>query len=72
MFDFFGGKDPERAYQKAQEYIKEQRIDAAIKIIEGNLTDGEESFDLYLLLARLYFNSEERDRAMQVVRSAYR
>jgi tetratricopeptide (TPR) repeat protein len=70
MFDFFGGKDPERAYQKAQEYIREERIDAAIKILESNLTDSEDSFDLYLLLARLHFNSEERDRAMQVVRSA--
>ncbi len=70
MFDFFGGKDPEKAFQKAQEYIKEQRTDAAIKILETNLTETEDSFDLYLLLARLYFNNEERDRAMQVVRIA--
>lgn len=70
MFDFFGGKDPEKAYQKAQEYIKEQRADTAIKVLESNLTDGEESFDLYLLLARLYFNNEERERAMQILRTA--
>lgn len=70
MFDLFGGKDPEKAYQKAHEYIREEKPDAAIKILEANLTDSEESFDLYLLLTRLYFANEERERAMQTVRTA--
>ncbi|OGC39078.1 hypothetical protein A2Y85_04525 [candidate division WOR-3 bacterium RBG_13_43_14] len=70
MFDIFGGKDPQKALQKASEYTKEGRIDAAIKVLEGNLTDGEESFDLYMNLARLYFETGERPRSVAVLRSA--
>jgi tetratricopeptide (TPR) repeat protein len=70
MFDIFGAKDPQKAYQRAQEYIQEGRVDAAIKVLEGNLTDGEESFELYLNLARLYFEVEERTRTVEVLRNA--
>jgi len=68
-FDIFGAKDPEKALEKANENIREGRIGPAIKVLESNLTDGEESFDLYLLLARLYFETEERGRAVEVLRN---
>lgn len=67
MFDIFGTKEPQKALQKAHEYIKEGRMDAAIKVLEGNLTQGEESFDLYLELARLYFEADERDRSAELI-----
>lgn len=69
MFDIFGSKDPQKALLKAQEYVKDGRIDSAIKILEHNLTEDEESFDLYLLLARLYFEFEERGRAVETLRA---
>jgi tetratricopeptide (TPR) repeat protein len=70
MFDIFGSKDPQKALLKAQEYIKENRYDSAIKVLEQNLTDDEESLDLYLLLARLYYDAEERGRAVENLRHA--
>ncbi len=70
MFDIFGAKDPQKALQKAGEYAKEGRIDAAIKVLESNLTESEESFDLYLSLARLCFESGERPRSVEVLRGA--
>ena len=69
MFDIFGSKDPQKALLKAQEYVKDGRIDSAIKMLEHNLTEDEESFDLYLLLARLYFESEEKGRAVETLRA---
>ena len=68
MFDIFGTKDPQKALQKANEYIKEDKINSAIKVLEGNLTEDEESFDLYLTLARLYFEVEERGRTVEILR----
>ena len=68
MFDIFNVKDPEKALQKAQEYIKEGRKDAAIKVLEGNLTDDNESFDLFQELARLYYDTDERGRAIRLLR----
>lgn len=72
MFDLFGGKDPQKALQKANEYIREGRINSAIKVLEDNLTDSEDSFDLYLNLARLYFEAEERERAVKLLRDVKR
>ncbi len=69
MFDIFGAKDPQKALQKASEYTKEGRVDAAIKVLESNLTDSEESFDLYMNLARLYFETGDRPRSVEVLRS---
>lgn len=68
MFDIFGAKDPQKALQRATEYVREDRIGSAIKALEDNLTDSEESFDLYILLAKLYFEVEERGRAVDVLR----
>ena len=70
MFDIFGSRDPQKAFIKAKEYIKDGRADSAIKVLEHNLTEDEESFDLHLLLARLYFESEERGRAVETLRAA--
>lgn len=70
MFDIFGTKDSQKALQKANEYIKEGRTDSAIKVLEHNLTNSEDSFDLYLNLARLYFEIEERGRAVEILRQA--
>ncbi|MCK5258740.1 MAG: hypothetical protein KAJ69_04405 [Thermoplasmatales archaeon] len=53
MFDIFSAKDPQKALQKANEYIKDGRVGSAIKVLENNLTGGDDSFDLYLNLARL-------------------
>ncbi len=69
MFDIFGSKDPQKALLKAQEYIKENKYDSAIKVLEHNLTDDEESLDLHLLLARLYYDAEERGRAVETLRN---
>ena len=68
MFDIFGTKDPEKALQKAHEYSKEGKIESAIKVLENNLTKGEESFDVYMELARLYFETEQRGRTVELLR----
>jgi len=68
MFDIFGPKDPQKALERAREYISERRTEAAIKVLEGNLTDSEDSFDLYLLLSRLYFENDQRSRAVETLR----
>ena len=68
MFDIFGTKDPQKALEKAREYIRENKITSAIKVLEDNLTDSEESFDLYLEVARLYFETEQRGRAAEIFR----
>lgn len=70
VFDLFSIKNPEKAIQKAREYVNDGRMDAAIRLLEGNLTDGEDSLDVYLNLARLYFATEERARAARVLREA--
>ncbi len=70
MFDIFGPKDPAKALQRAHEYKKEGRVDTAIKVLENNLTEGEESFDLYMELARLYFETDQRSKAMELLRRA--
>ena len=67
MFDFFGARDPEKALQKAQEYLKEGKAEPAIKVLEQNLTDGEESFENYQLLARLYYEAEQREQAVRLL-----
>ncbi len=72
MFDIFAGKDPQKALQRAHEYIKEGKEQAAIKVLEENLTESEESFALYLELARLYFENEQRAEAVELLRSAKR
>ncbi|UCG92840.1 MAG: tetratricopeptide repeat protein [candidate division WOR-3 bacterium] len=68
MFDIFGPKDPQAALQKASEYLNEGRTDAAIKVLESNLTDSEDSFDIFLLLSRLYFENDQRPRAVEMLR----
>jgi Flp pilus assembly protein TadD len=70
MFDFFSHKDPVKGLQRAHEYMKEGKTDAAIKVLEDNLTDTEDSFDLFLELARLYFDVEQRGRAVDLLRRA--
>ncbi len=69
MFDIFAGKDANKALQRAHEYMREGRTDAAIKILEENLTEGEESFDLYIELAKLHYDAENRTRATELLRS---
>ncbi len=71
MFDIFGGKDPQKALQRAHELIKEGRSAQAIKVLQDNLTQGEESFDLYLELARLYFENEQRQKAVETLKDCY-
>jgi tetratricopeptide (TPR) repeat protein len=68
MFDIFGAKDPQKALQRAHEYRQEGKLESAIKILEANLTEGEESFDLYQELARLYFETEQRGRTVELLR----
>jgi tetratricopeptide (TPR) repeat protein len=68
MFDIFGAKDPQKALQRAYEYKQEGKLDSAIKVLESNLTEGEESFDLYQELARLYFETEQRGRTVDLLR----
>lgn len=68
MFDIFGPKDPQKALQRAHELIREGRVDSAIKVLEDNLTETEESFDLYLELAGLYFDTEQRGRSVELLR----
>jgi tetratricopeptide (TPR) repeat protein len=68
MFDIFGAKDPQKALQRAHEYKQEGKLDSAIKVLESNLTEGEESFDLYQELARLYFETEQRGRTVELLR----
>ncbi len=70
MFEIFAGKDPQKAYQRAQEYVREGKNQSAIKVLEENLTEGEESFPLYLELARLYFENEQRAEAVETLRTA--
>lgn len=69
MFDIFAGKDPQRALKRAYELIKEGKSAQAIKVLEDNLTEGEESFELYLELARLYYETEQRDSAVEILRT---
>jgi tetratricopeptide (TPR) repeat protein len=68
VFDIFGAKDPQKALQRAHEYIREGRKEAAIKVLEDNLIDDAESFDLFQELARLYYDVEERGRAVELLR----
>ncbi len=68
MFEFFGGKDPQKALQRAREYIKEGKTTSAIKILEDNLIEDEQAFDAYLELGRLYFEVEQRTRAIELFR----
>ncbi len=70
MFEIFAGKDPEKALQRAHEYIKEGKLPAAIKVLEENLTETENAFPLYLELARLYFENEQRTEAVETLRTA--
>ncbi|MDH4211467.1 MAG: tetratricopeptide repeat protein [candidate division WOR-3 bacterium] len=72
MFDIFSVKDPQKALQKAHDYIREDRKEAAIKVLEENLTDDAESFDLFQELARLYYDAEERGRAVELLRRVQR
>ncbi len=67
MFDFFGTRDPEKARQKAQDYIRENKTESAIKLLEENLTEGEESFENYQLLARLYYDTAQREQAVRIL-----
>jgi tetratricopeptide (TPR) repeat protein len=72
VFDIFSAKDPQKALQKAHEYIREDKREAAIKVLEENLTDDAESFDLSQELARLYYDAEERGRAVDLLRRIQR
>jgi tetratricopeptide (TPR) repeat protein len=69
VFDIFAGKDPNKALQRAREYLREGRTDSAIKTLEDNLTEGEESFDLYIELAKLHYDAENRTRAAELLHS---
>jgi len=69
VFDIFAGKDPQKALQRAHELIKEGKVPQAIKVLNDNLTQGEESFDLYLELARLYFETDQRAEAVEALRN---
>jgi tetratricopeptide (TPR) repeat protein len=71
VFDIFNVRDPEKALLKAQEYLREDKKDAAIKVLEENLTDDNESFDLFQELARLYYDVDERTRAVDLLRRLY-
>ena len=68
MFDIFSAKDPQRALQRAHELIREDKKQAAIQVLEDNLTDDVESFDLFQELARLYYDIDERGRAVDLLR----
>jgi predicted Zn-dependent protease len=68
VFDIFNVRDPQKALQRAQEYLREDKKAEAIKVLEDNLTDNNESFDLFHELARLYYDSEERGRAVDLLR----
>lgn len=68
MFELFGGKDPQKALQRARELLREGKTNAAIKVLEDNLTDTEASFDAYLELGRLYFDIDQRSRAVDLFR----
>jgi tetratricopeptide (TPR) repeat protein len=68
MFDIFGAKDPQKALQRATEYVREGKVGPAIKVLEDNLIESEESVDLYIMLAKLYFDAEERGRAVNVLK----
>ena len=70
MFEIVSGKDPQKALQKAHEYIREDRKQAAIDILEDNITDDPESFELFQELARLYYDNDERANAIDVLRRA--
>lgn len=70
MFEIFAGKDPEKALQRAHEFIKEGKNQSAIKVLEDNLTEDEKSFPLYIELARLYFENEQRTEAVEMLRTA--
>ena len=72
MLDIFNVKDPQKALQRAQELVKEGRKEAAIKVLEENLTEDEESFDLFQELCRLYYDVEERGRAIDLLQRLYR
>ncbi|MGB7055315.1 MAG: tetratricopeptide repeat protein [bacterium] len=71
MFDIFNVKDPQKALQRAQELIREDKKEAAIKVLEDNLTEANESFDLFQELARLYYDVDERGRAVDLLRRLY-
>lgn len=70
MFDIFSAKDPQRALQKAHEYIREGKQQAAIEILEDNITEDPESFELLQELARIYYDVDERAHAIDVLRRA--
>jgi tetratricopeptide (TPR) repeat protein len=72
VLDIFNVKDPEKALQRAQELIREGKKEAAIKVLEENLTEDSESFDLFQELSRLYYDIEERGRAVDLLRRLYR
>jgi tetratricopeptide (TPR) repeat protein len=71
VLDIFNVKDPQKALQRAQELIREGRKEAAIKVLEENRTDDSESFDLFQELSRLYYEVEERGRAIDLLRRLY-
>ncbi len=67
MFEIFSAKDPQKALQRAHELVRENKIEAAIDVLEDNLIDDADSFDLFLELARLYYEIEERGRAVELL-----
>jgi len=68
VFEFFGGKDPQKALQRAREYEREGKTNAAIKVLEDNLTENEAGFDAYMELGRLYFDVDQRSQAVELFR----
>jgi tetratricopeptide (TPR) repeat protein len=72
VLDIFNVKDPQKALQRAQELLRENKKDAAIKVLEDNLTDDNESFDLFQELARLYYDVDERGHAVDLLRRLHR
>lgn len=71
MFELFGGKDPQKALQKAREYEREGKTNAAIKVLEDNLVDNESAFDAYMELGRLYFDVDQRSQAVELFRELH-
>lgn len=70
MFDIFATRDPQKAVQRANEYLRENRPDAAIKTLEENLVENENALDLHLMLARLYIDTDDRGRAIDLIKRA--
>ncbi len=70
MLEFFSSRDREKILEKAQKLKNEGKLDQAIKILESSVSDALEDFDLYVELARDYFESGRRIDAVASLRKA--